>query len=236
MTTREARASLQPVQAKAGASFGATADARALLQPLEARATGHAHGSADAAAVAAIDEWLDAIGKLLPAITLKAVVLEHGEKTEDGTIVRAVAPPWFDILKIIEEDPNSIYQIDPFKWEEIVAGAYTRDGYGVILTPRSGDKGRDVIATKPGYVTVRIFDQVKAYKPGHLVTAEEVRAMIGVLTGAQNVSKGLVTTTSEFAPRIADDAFIKPFIPYQLDLKPRDALLAWLRKLARKTS
>ena len=102
----------------------------------------------------------------------------------------------------------------------------------VILTPRSGDKGRDVIATKYGIGSIRFFDQVKAYRPGHLVKAAEVREMIGVITGAANVSKGIITTTSDFAPRVAEDTFIKPFIPYRLELKPRDDLLAWLAGLS----
>lgn len=103
----------------------------------------------------------------------------------------------------------------------------------MILTPRSGDKGRDVVATKVGVGSIRIFDQVKAYRPGHVVTAEEVRAMVGVITGAQNVSKGVITTTSSFAPRVESDEYIRPFIPYRLELKARDTLLPWLDELSR---
>lgn len=125
-----------------------------------------------------------------PGLTLKAI-LEFGARVDDGRLVEAVAVPWFEIMKMIKRDPTSIYQIDPFAWEELIAGAYTRAGFDeVILTPRSGDKGRDVIATKHGIGSIRFFDQVKAYKPGHLVTAEEVRAMVGTITTAQNVSKG----------------------------------------------
>jgi restriction system protein len=57
--------------------------------------------------------------------------------------------------------------------------------------------------------------------------------MLGVVTGAMNVSKGIVTTTSGFAPRLTEDDFIKPFIPYRLELKDRDALLSWLDELSR---
>ena len=166
-----------------------------------------------------------------PALTLKAI-LDFGGKVDDGRLVEAVALPWFDIMRMIKRDPDSIYEINPFTWEEIIAGAYTRAGFDeVILTPRSGDKGRDVIATKHGIGSVRFFDQVKAYKPGHLVTAEEVRAMVGTVTAAQNVSKGIVTTTSGFAPRIITDDFVKHMIPYRLELKARDDLLAWLNAL-----
>ena len=168
----------------------------------------------------------------VPALVLKAL-LDFGEATDDGRLVQAVAEPWFEIVRMLQQDPERLYQIDPFKWEEIIAGAYERAGFDeVILTPRSGDKGRDVIATKRGIGSIRFFDQVKAYRPSHLVTAEEVRAMIGVITGAGNVSKGIITTTSGFAPRVTEDAFIKPFMPYRLELKPRDDLLAWLAELS----
>ena len=102
----------------------------------------------------------------------------------------------------------------------------------MILTPRSGDGGKDVIATKPGIGSVCFFDQVKAYTPGHVVTADEVRAMLGVLTAHPNVSKGIVTTTSDFAPGIEKEEALTQFMPYRLELKPRAALLKWLSAIA----
>jgi restriction system protein len=118
-----------------------------------------------------------------PEVTLKAL-LSLADATKEGALVMAVALPWYGILEHIRKDPQAVLEIDPRKWEEIIAGAYSKAGFEeVILTPRSGDKGRDVVATKKGVGSIRIFDQVKAYKPGHVVTAEEVRAMLGVITG-----------------------------------------------------
>jgi restriction system protein len=139
-----------------------------------------------------------------PQFIVKAL-LEFGDRTREGDLVRAVAIPWYEILATIARDRDAAYQIDSRKWEEIIARAWERDGYSVILTPRSGDRGRDVIATKDGVGSVRIFDQVKAYRPGHIVNADEVRAMIGVITGAQNVSKlsvsalGVLVCSANFA-------------------------------------
>lgn len=48
--------------------------------------------------------------------------------------------------------------------------AFHRAGYVAELTPLSGDKGRDVVATKHGIGSIRIFDQVKGYRVSHLVT------------------------------------------------------------------
>jgi len=135
----------------------------------------------------------------------------------------------------VSRTPEAIYEIDWRKWEEIIAAAYKQQGFEVTLTPRSNDKGRDIIATRSGLGSVRFFDQVKAYRPGHVVTAEEVRAMVGVLTLEPNVSKGLVTTTSTFAPGILQDPEIARLIPYRLELKAKDALLDWLVTVAKNS-
>ncbi len=108
--------------------------------------------------------------------------------------------------------------------EEIVAGAYQRAGWEVILTPRCGDRGRDVIATRSGVISIRIVDQIKAYRLGHLITADEVQSMLGVLHVDRYVSKGLVTTTGRFAPGIEKDRGIIAFMPYRLNLKNGDQL------------
>lgn len=103
----------------------------------------------------------------------------------------------------------------------------------VTLTPRSGDLGRDVIAVKRGIATVRVIDQVKAYKPSLLVTAKDVRALMGVLQ-TDGASKGFVTTTSDFAPRVRSDPLISPLIPSRLELIDGKTLLMRLGELARK--
>ena len=103
----------------------------------------------------------------------------------------------------------------------------------MTLTPRSGDLGRDVIAVKRGLGTVRVIDQVKAYGPGHRVTADDVRALLGVLHG-DKASKGFLTTTSDFAPKLPEDRLLTPFMPAQLELINGVALLARLKELAAK--
>ena len=76
-----------------------------------------------------------------------------------------------------------------------------------------------------------MIDQVKAYKPPHLVTANDVRALIGVLV-SDGASKAFLTTTSDFAPRLRDDPLIKPWIPSRLGLIGRLDLLSGLVEIA----
>ena len=166
-------------------------------------------------------------------VVMKAVLVP-GNKTREGQLIEAVALPWFAIIALLHRDPDAMFQIDWRRWEEIIAGAYVQEGFEVVLTPRSNDKGRDVIATRNGIGSIRIIDQVKAYRPGRVVTADEIRAMLGVLSLESNVSKGIVSTTSEFAPGIARDPQIASFTPYRLELKARAQLLDWLTSIAEK--
>jgi restriction system protein len=147
----------------------------------------------------------------------------------DGQIIKFVDPVYRQLVSEIEKNPEIIYQIKPRKWEEIIAAAYDKEGFDeVILTSQSGDYGRDVIAIRKGFYSVKFIDQVKAYKPGHIVTANEVRALIGVLSTEQDASKAIFTTTSAFAPKLEDDKLIKPLLPTRLELVDKEKLIARL--------
>lgn len=167
-----------------------------------------------------------------PRVVVKSVIL-FGDTTNEGKLIEAVTIPWFEIIEILRKDPNAAFEIPANTWEEIIAGAYKKAGFDdVILTPRSGDYGRDVIAVKKGLGTIRIIDQVKAYKPGHLVDANDVRALVGVLHG-DGASKAFLTTTSDFAPRLPIDPLITPFMPSRLELINGQKLLKRLIELGK---
>ena len=168
----------------------------------------------------------------LQSLLLQGVVSPYSETTE-GTLVHAFGIPWKMIVHLLRNDWEKAFQILDRQWEEMIAAAFDKAGYDeVTLTPRSGDHGRDVIATKRGIGSIRIIDSVKAYKRGHLVRYDDVRALAGVLLGDQQASKGIVTTTSAFAPGIVNDPFLKPLIPYRLELMDGIALQRWLEDLA----
>jgi restriction system protein len=195
--------------------------ARKFLVHLQARITAKAELSATATVFSSI------------SLLLQTIIVP-GTKTAVGQLIEAVALPWFEIIELLKSDPTMAYKLPPRKWEEIIAGAYKKAGFDeVTLTPRSGDYGRDVIAVKRGLGFVRVIDQVKAYKPDHLVTADDVRALMGVLQG-DGASKGFLTTTSDFAPKLQEDPLIIPFIPSRLELINGKALLKRLEELAKK--
>ena len=76
-----------------------------------------------------------------------------------------------------------------------------------------------------------MIDEVKADKPGHLVDANDVR--VGVLQG-DGASKGFLTTTSDFAPKLPTDLLLAPYMPSRLELVNGEKLLQRLMELGMK--
>ena len=156
---------------------------------------------------------------ILRTSLLMQTVVIAGDSTKEGALIKAVAVPWRAIVKLIVKDPAILFQIDPRQFEELIAGWYVEAGFDeVTLTPRSADHGRDVIAVKKGIGSVRFLDSVKRCGPGHVVSADDVRALLGVLHGDLNATKGIITTSSDFAPNLLQDPGIAAQVPYRLEL------------------
>ncbi|MFZ1220084.1 MAG: restriction endonuclease [Chthoniobacterales bacterium] len=167
------------------------------------------------------------------ALLVQGVVQPYGS-TSEGELIRALVIPWRTIVERLKKDWSEAFRIPPRLWEEMIAAAFEQDGYDeVILTPRSRDRGRDVIAMKNGVGCIRIIDSVKAYAAHHLVGHDDVRALAGVLFGDPKASKGIVTTTSDFAPGIRTDPYLSPLIPYRLELMNGPTLKEWLFKVSK---
>jgi hypothetical protein len=101
------------------------------------------------------------------SISLSSIVIPVSAVAE-GALIKANALAWAAVVKSLRKDWGLAYQIPPYKWEEIIAAAFDQSDFDeVILTPRSGDHGRDVIAFRKGIGCIKIIGSVKAYKPGY---------------------------------------------------------------------
>jgi restriction system protein len=179
--------------------------------------------------VAYLFERQAAFAAAAPRITIKTLIIP-GDQTKEGTLVKGVSALWFEILRRIRDDPDSIHQIDCWKWEELLAGAYKQDGWEtVVLTPKRGDHGIDVIARDLGRLCFLQFDQMKKYKPDLLIGPDVIQQMEGVLLRHPEASKLMVTTTADFTTGARREA--QALFP-RLELRPRDKLLTWLASVA----
>lgn len=174
-----------------------------------------------------------------PEIMLQAQLVVTGEKTAEGFLVRAAAFPWLEIVEHLKREPDFLFQFSqsPRRFEEFIAACYERAGFDeVILTPQRNDRGRDVIAIKKGFGSIRFLEQVKAYSPGRLVTHNDVRAMQGTLMGDSGASKGIITTTSDFEPGVRkSNSEFASFMPHRLELKNGSETLDWIEAIRQGT-
>jgi restriction system protein len=151
------------------------------------------------------DEQIGTIFSVDPSALIHTTLVTLGEKTPDGHKVLTPTATWFELCNQLVTDPIFRFEFcaSPVKFEHFLAGAQRLSTWdSVILTPRSADRGRDVICTKGGQ---RLLEDAKANGPTKLVKAELVRALYGVLKLDDDATKAIITTTADFAPRVADE-------------------------------
>ena len=159
-----------------------------------------------------------------------ASILVSGGQTTEGMLVEATTAVWELIVSSLGDDWSKALQYSDRQWEAIIAGAFKKLGFSkVTLTPRSGDHGRDVIAVQAGFLSHKVVVSVKANAPGNLVTYDDVRALLHVMNAERDVTKAMLTTTSDFPPKLKDDPLIAPYLPTRLELLNGDGLRLLLK-------
>ena len=71
---------------------------------------------------------------------------------------------------------------------------------------------------------------MKAYAPDNFVTREHVDAVLGIVD-RERATKGMIVTTSDFAPWLLDAPGLATAIPDRLELMNGAQLQEWLRRL-----
>jgi restriction system protein len=193
-----------------------------------------ATGIAGSLSVTEESDIVKAEGVIGAGITVKGYIIPE-RRTADGILVKGVSQLWIDIVEELKGDWDKAYKLGDREWEELIGGAFKKQGYDeVTVTPHRGDFGRDVIAIKHGFGTVKLLNSMKAYNKKLLVTAAEVRELAGVLNMDHSASKGIFTTTSDFAPELLKDPGIAAMVPTRLELLNGSKLQAWLKELSDK--
>jgi Restriction endonuclease/NACHT domain len=165
----------------------------------------------------------DCSGILLPS-GLPAKALQK----ESGIFVSDIAVTNENIWNEIKDRPETLRELPPRKFEEIVAEMLEKQGYTVELTPASKDGGFDIyVASKQALGKFMYLVECKRYTPPNKVGVHLVRALHGVVQKTQ-ANAGMLVTTSFFtrgAKEYADETM------YTLHLHDFIELKKWLKLL-----
>ena len=152
---------------------------------------------------------------------------EHQER-----IVRAENIP-FKLIHAILHDPRHMHNLTPRQFEEFIAEVVDHLGFSnIILTPPSGDGGRDVIASNEiNGIPITFFFECKKYAEGNKIQLDTLRSLLGTVAHhATEANMGVLVTTSTFTKGCKDLIMSE----CRLDGKDYDGLLGWVGELKKK--
>lgn len=134
-----------------------------------------------------------------------------------------------ELLARLAHSPQLMYQLDPRKFEELVARLLEDHGCEVTLTKRTRDGGYDVYGRLKNSVASPVFlAECKRYGPTNKVGVEVVRGLYGV-TEARRANLGLIITSSSFTKDAIEE---KVRIGDRIELKEFNDLRQWLARYA----
>jgi len=130
------------------------------------------------------------------------------------------------ITDIFHQD-QTLLQLEPHIFEEVVAELLRSQGFEVNLTKRTRDGGYDLVAlTKQGGFPLKFLVECKRYTT-EKIGIEIVRNLMYVVK-QEEANKGIIATTSYFSK----DAHVhqQSTHPYLLDLRDRTDILSWIQQ------
>lgn len=135
------------------------------------------------------------------------------------------------MLQEIRRNPEAMRALTARNFERFIAAIVDALGFeDVILTPYSGDGGRDVLATKTVHGIPILFAlECKRWSPKRPVGPDVARALLGVISRSPTrAHKGIVVTTSRFTSGAGKYILTEP----SLDGRDFDGIVEWLRACA----
>ncbi len=132
------------------------------------------------------------------------------------------------VLNQVLRNPRLMQNMDARDFEGLIATLLDELGFqDLVLTPRSGDKGRTFSRRWIDGIPIIFAFECKRYRPDRGVGPEIARALLGtILSRETRASKGVLVTTSYFTRETRRFILTEP----ALDGKDFDAIVEWLNE------
>ena len=137
------------------------------------------------------------------------------------------------ILSRILKNPTEVRNITPRQFEEFIAELLSELGFNnVILTPRSRDGGKDVIASHSVQgIPLTFYFECKKYAEGNKIQLDTMRSLLGTVAhDSRKVNKGILVTTSTFTKGCKEFILAES----RVDGKDYDGVLGWIDELRKE--
>jgi len=135
------------------------------------------------------------------------------------------------LMEHLKRQPETMFDLPPRKFEELVADLLVDLGYDVELTPATRDGGKDILAymeTPHGRLLCLV--EAKRYRADRKVGVELVRGLYGTLADV-DASSAMLVTTSSFSP---DALAFQKRHQYKLALRDYGNVVQWIEAYKKK--
>lgn len=163
---------------------------------------------------------------------LSGKVYDLNDKFEipESEIITSIRPSIISandyVIAKLRKQPESIFSLEPRKFEELLAELLTDMGWDVELTKATRDGGKDILAyldTDLGKILCLV--EAKRYRSDRTVGVDLVRNLFGTLCDHQANSAMLITTSS-----FSQDAIqFQQRHKYQLNLRDYGDVVKWIQ-------
>jgi restriction endonuclease Mrr len=133
---------------------------------------------------------------------------------------------WEELIQELSRFPERLHDLDPRKFEELIAELLAREGLDVQITPSTRDGGRDILAFHETAIGRHLYlVECKRHRPERPVGVSVVRQLYGVVA-QERATAGLVVATARFSREAL--TFVEA-VKHQMGLKDYDAVTNWIR-------
>jgi DNA-binding response OmpR family regulator len=130
------------------------------------------------------------------------------------------------LIEYFQEHPEKMYELEPRKFEELIAVLLKDMGYTIELTRNTADGGVDIFAIqKTGIGESLLIVDCKRYAPHKHVGVSIVRSLYGVAE-QKTATMGLIATTSYFTKQARE---FQETVRHRMTLKDFDGVVEWLK-------
>jgi RNA polymerase sigma factor (sigma-70 family) len=109
-----------------------------------------------------------------------------------------------ELIKYLARHPNKLYDLDPYKFERLVAELIRDMGYDVYITSRTRDGGKDIIAVlkTPSNDEIVTIVECKRYRADRPIGITMIKSFLNTIRDQDKVNAGWIVTTSTFSAEV----------------------------------
>lgn len=178
-----------------------------------------------------IQASVDLVAKMIFKTNLEQIAQFELDKADPyPSIIKVTSTVDRKLVQYFARHPKELYEVNPRRFEELIAELFSGFGYDVELTMQTRDGGRDIMAIKNDEVKIKHLIECKRYRQDRKVSVGAVRALYGVKEHYR-ATKAILATTAFFTKSAA--MFFQDH-PWELEPKDFNGIMQWIDNYLKK--